>query len=98
MKVLRQPDTSGDYMRAVGRCVRCEGCVSCEGAWGARRGRASSRAEWHDFRSSFQAGGPMQKAKPENLDRPKHADIQRDSMEDIRELQSAPNAGEIRYR
>jgi len=27
----------------------------------------------------------MRRAKPENLDRPKHADIQRDAMEDTRE-------------
>jgi hypothetical protein len=40
----------------------------------------------------------MQRTKPENLDKPKRADIQRDSMEDIRELQSSPGAGDIRYR
>ena len=43
----------------------------------------------------------MQKTKPENLDRPRHADIQRDSMEDIREFESssnAGNAGDVRYR
>jgi len=40
----------------------------------------------------------MQKTKTENLDRPRHADIQRDSMEDIRELQSSPRSGEIQYR
>jgi hypothetical protein len=40
----------------------------------------------------------MQRTKPENLDRPKHADIQRESMEDIRERQASPGPGEIRYR
>jgi hypothetical protein len=40
----------------------------------------------------------MQKTKPENPDRPRHADIQRDSMEDIREIQSSPRSGEIQYR
>ena len=40
----------------------------------------------------------MQKSNPENLDRPRHADIQRDSMDDIRELQSAPHSGDVRYR
>jgi hypothetical protein len=40
----------------------------------------------------------MRKSNPENLDRPKYADIQRDSMEDIKELQASPNSGEVRYR
>ena len=43
----------------------------------------------------------MQKTKPENLDRPRHADIQRDSMEDIREFQASSNSGntgDVRYR
>ena len=40
----------------------------------------------------------MQRTKPENLDKPKHADIQRDSMEDIRELQSSASGGDFRYR
>ena len=40
----------------------------------------------------------MQRSKPENLDRPRHADIQRDSMEDIREIQSTPSSGDVRYR
>jgi hypothetical protein len=40
----------------------------------------------------------MGKAKPENLDRPKHPEIQRDAMEDIKELQSSPKSGEVRYR
>jgi hypothetical protein len=43
----------------------------------------------------------MQKANPENLSRPKHADVQRDSMDDIREMQSTPeanNGSEMRYR
>ena len=39
----------------------------------------------------------MQKTKPGNLDRPRYADIYRDSMEDIREIQSSPRSGEIRY-
>jgi hypothetical protein len=43
-------------------------------------------------------GGAMQKSKPENLTRPKHAHIQRDAMEDIKEQQSLPNSGEIHYR
>ena len=40
----------------------------------------------------------MQKTKPENLARPRYADIYRDSMEDIREIQSSARSGEIRYR
>jgi hypothetical protein len=40
----------------------------------------------------------MQRTKPESLKRPRHADTQRDSMEDIREAQSSPSSGEIRYR
>jgi hypothetical protein len=40
----------------------------------------------------------MQRSKPENLDKPRHADVQRDSMEDIREVQSSPNGGDVRYR
>ena len=43
----------------------------------------------------------MQKTKPENPGRPRHANIQRDSMEDIREFQSSSNsgnAGDVRYR
>ena len=40
----------------------------------------------------------MQKTKPENPDRPRYVDIYRDSMEDIREIQSSPGSGEIRYR
>jgi hypothetical protein len=40
----------------------------------------------------------MQKTKPENLDRPRHSDIQRDSMDDIREFQAASKSGEVRYR
>ena len=39
----------------------------------------------------------MQRSKPENLNRPKHASIQRDAMADIRELQSS-TSGEARYR
>ena len=43
----------------------------------------------------------MQKSKPESPARPRHAGIQRDSMEDIREFQSSSNtgnSGEVRYR
>ena len=42
----------------------------------------------------------MRKAKPENLDRPKHAAVQRDSMEDIKEMQSSPSSqnSDFRYR
>ena len=42
----------------------------------------------------------MPKSKPENLVRPRHAGIQRDSMEDIKDLQSSPNGGrgEVRYK
>ena len=43
----------------------------------------------------------MQKNKPQSFDRPRHADIQRDSMEDIREFQSSSNSGnsgDVRYR
>ena len=40
----------------------------------------------------------MTRAKPQNLDRPKYADVQRDDMEDINELQSSQQPGDIRYR
>jgi hypothetical protein len=40
----------------------------------------------------------MPRTRPENLTRPKHPDTQRDAMEDIQELRSTPNSGEISYR
>jgi hypothetical protein len=40
----------------------------------------------------------MQRTKPESLNRPRHANMQRDSMDDIREAQASPKSGEIRYR
>ena len=40
----------------------------------------------------------MQKTKPENLDRPRHANIQRDTMDDIREFQTSPTSGDARYK
>jgi hypothetical protein len=42
----------------------------------------------------------MQRSKPENLNRPRHANIQRDAMEDIKELQASTSGtpGEVRYR
>jgi hypothetical protein len=40
----------------------------------------------------------MQKTNPENLARPKHADIQRDAMDDIRDVQSSPQSGDVHYR
>ena len=41
----------------------------------------------------------MQRSKPENLDRPKHPDAQRDAMEDIQELASSPRTirNDIKY-
>ena len=39
----------------------------------------------------------MRKSNPENLNRPKHPDIQRNAMEDIQELQSS-TMGDVRYR
>jgi hypothetical protein len=42
----------------------------------------------------------MPRSKRENLVKPKHADIQRDTMNDIRELEGSPNSShnEIQYR
>ena len=42
----------------------------------------------------------MPKAKPEKIVKPKHADVQRDTMDDIRELNDSPTAihNEIQYR
>ncbi len=42
----------------------------------------------------------MNRTKPEPPDRPKHADVQRDAMEDIKDLQPKPGGGrnEVRYR
>ena len=41
----------------------------------------------------------MQRSKPEHFDRPKHPDVQRDAMEDIKEMESSPNMSrnDIRY-
>ena len=42
----------------------------------------------------------MPRSKPGTLVKPKHADIQRDTMDDIRELEESPNSShnEIQYR
>jgi hypothetical protein len=42
----------------------------------------------------------MPRSKPGNLAKPKHPDIQRDTMDDIRELEASPNSSrnDIQYR
>ena len=42
----------------------------------------------------------MPRSKPGTLVKPKHADIQRNTMDDIRELEESPNSShnEIQYR
>lgn len=40
----------------------------------------------------------MRRPKPENLDKPKNAVIQREAMEDIKDAQSSSDSAAIRYR
>jgi hypothetical protein len=52
-----------------------------------------------DFERGRDCGGIMPKLKPRKNVKPKHPDVQRETMNDIRELSESPTAihNEIRY-